>query len=308
MLPPQMPIEAPMLPPQMPAPEPMPRQIPRQIPSSFERIDEREDQIISRMPNENSVPFVPPVTSLESPTPLTLRDDFGLSAIQPPKVSSGFMPQPATDFQINLPVTPPQIMQPTTPTSPEIDEIISRMPRNRGRGRMPMRMAEGKQLPNEGLEALNSIAPEVVDRMGYQEGGMTPSNEEIQQVATAITGENSNADSVINMFIEKYGNEVFMQIREMILNPQGQAQTQGIIEGQGGGMDDQVMGMIGNQRPVAVSPGEYIVPADVVSGLGDGSSDSGAKELDGMLDRVREERTNTTKQPAQLNAGRVLPR
>ena len=67
--------------------------------------------------------------------------------------------------------------------------------------------------------------------------------------------------------------------------------------------------MIGNQRPVAVSPGEYIVPADVVSGLGDGSSDSGAEELDGMLDRVRKERTGTTKQAPQLsNAGGLLPK
>jgi len=95
----------------------------------------------------------------------------------------------------------------------------------------------------------------------------------------------------------------------MILNPQGQAQTQGMIKGQGGGMDDEVMGMIGNQRPVAVSPGEYIVPADVVSGLGDGASDAGAEELDGMLDRVRQERTGTTKQAPQLaNAGGMLPR
>ena len=79
-------------------------------------------------------------------------------------------------------------------------------------------------------------------------------------------------------------------------------------KGIGGGMDDQVLGMIGSQQPVAVSPGEYIIPADVVSGLGDGSSDAGAKELDGLLDRVRKERTNTTKQPKELNKGKVLPK
>ena len=64
------------------------------------------------------------------------------------------------------------------------------------------------------------------------------------------------------------------------------AQTEGMIEGMGGGMDDMVGGMI-EQQPVAVSPGEYIVPADVVSGLGDGSSDAGAAELDAMMGRVR---------------------
>ena len=125
----------------------------------------------------------------------------------------------------------------------------------------------------------------------------------------AITCSIPNGDAVIDMFIQKYGNEIFMQIRESVLNPTQQAQTQGMIKGQGGGMDDEVMGMIGNQRPVAVSPGEYIVPADVVSGIGDGSSDAGAVELDDMLDRVRQERTGTTKQAPKLaNVGGIMPR
>jgi len=80
-----------------------------------------------------------------------------------------------------------------------------------------------------------------------------------------------------------------------------------MIRGQGGGMDDQVMGMIGQDQPVAVSPGEYIVPADVVSGLGDGSSDAGAQELDQMMDRVRMARGGNTAQPPPTNAKGILP-
>jgi hypothetical protein len=81
-----------------------------------------------------------------------------------------------------------------------------------------------------------------------------------------------------------------------------------MITGQGGGMDDQVMGMIGDQQPVAVSPGEYIVPADVVSGLGDGSSEAGAEELDKMLDDVRRARQGgRTGQPPAINAQGVMP-
>ena len=72
-------------------------------------------------------------------------------------------------------------------------------------------------------------------------------------------------------------------------------------------MDDMIPGMIGDQQPVAVSPGEYIVPADVVSGLGDGSTDAGVKELDQMLDRVRMERTGMTNQPRPMNTGGALP-
>ena len=174
-------------------------------------------------------------------------------------------------------------------------------------------LAAGKKIPedNKGLEALSKQSPETVRNMGFdfQVGGMMPEPQEVEQLSMAIMGNVPNGDAVINMFIEKYGNELFMQIRESVLNPTQEAQTQGMIEGQGGGMDDQVMGMIGNQRPVAVSPGEYIVPADVVSGIGDGSSDSGAVELDNMLDRVRQERTGTKKQAPQLaNVGGIMPR
>ena len=74
-------------------------------------------------------------------------------------------------------------------------------------------------------------------------------------------------------------------------------------------MDDLVPGMIGDQQPVAVSPGEFIVPADVVSGLGDGDTDAGAEDLEQMMDRVRMERTGTTEQPQPLMAkkGGILP-
>jgi hypothetical protein len=74
-------------------------------------------------------------------------------------------------------------------------------------------------------------------------------------------------------------------------------------------MDDQVMGTIGDGQPVAVSPGEYIVPADVVSGLGDGSSDAGAQELDMMAGNVRRARQGgLMTQPGPTDARRLLPR
>jgi hypothetical protein len=87
------------------------------------------------------------------------------------------------------------------------------------------------------------------------------------------------------------------------------AQTEGLIRGDGeGGMDDDLRGMIGNKERIAVSQDEFIVPADVVSMLGDGSSDAGSKELYAMMDRVRKEKTGTTEQAPRLaNAGGLLP-
>ena len=88
-------------------------------------------------------------------------------------------------------------------------------------------------------------------------------------------------------YINKYGNEVFLQVREQVLQSiVPGSQTQGQIQGMAnGGMQDDVTGMIGSTQPVAVSQDEYIIPADAMSMLGDGSSDAGAKKLDAMLKR-----------------------
>jgi len=140
--------------------------------------------------------------------------------------------------------------------------------------------------------------------MGMQEGGMTQQMDPqlVEMTAAVIRGEiTENADQIVDAFLKAYGNDAFMQLREQVLqNVVPGAQTQGMIRGQGGGMDDEVMGMIGNNQPVAVSPGEYIVPADAVSGMGDGSSDAGAAKLDELVENVRKARTGTAKQPAPI--------
>lgn len=135
-----------------------------------------------------------------------------------------------------------------------------------------------------------------------------PSEQEFSMVAAAVLGRVENPDAIVDMFVKKYGPEMFRRVREYVLqNVAPNAQTEGMIRGQGSGMDDKVPGMIGDQQPVAVSPGEFIVPADVVSGLGDGSSDAGAKELDKMMDRVRMARGGTTKQAPSIDAGKMMP-
>jgi len=164
-----------------------------------------------------------------------------------------------------------------------------------------------KKMPNKGLEALNKVAPDVVNKMGYQEGGQT--DPLIQEVTMFILGE-SDDQQVVNQFVDKYGVEAFTKLREEILQSLvPNAQTSGLIKGVGnGGMDDDIMGTIGNKEKIAVSQDEFIVPADVVSMLGDGSSDAGSKELYDMMDRVRMKKTGTTKQAPKLaNAGGLLP-
>tara|TARA_R100000315_G_scaffold48710_1_gene23033 strand:- start:19319 stop:21760 length:2442 start_codon:yes stop_codon:yes gene_type:complete len=132
----------------------------------------------------------------------------------------------------------------------------------------------------------------------------------LEQAAMAILGQVSpeEADAIIQAFIERFGPEVFQQFRNQVLTAVvPNAQTEGMVEGQGDGMSDEIMGMIGDQQQVAVSPGEYIVPADVVSGIGNGSSDAGANELDRMLADIRQARTGMTEQPPEIDPRGAMP-
>ena len=72
------------------------------------------------------------------------------------------------------------------------------------------------------------------------------------------------------------------------------------------GMADTIPATIDNRDPAALSGGEFVVAADVVSGLGNGNSDAGAKELYDMMDRVRKARTGTTKQGKQINPRQMM--
>ena len=81
----------------------------------------------------------------------------------------------------------------------------------------------------------------------------------------------------------------------------------GMIRGAGSGVQDLVQGSIDNRQKVLLSDGEFVVPARVVSALGDGSSEAGAKVLHGMLDRVKEEAAKKLKDNGEINLNKVLP-
>ena len=73
------------------------------------------------------------------------------------------------------------------------------------------------------------------------------------------------------------------------------------------GMADLIPATIGGTQPAALSDGEFVIPADVVSHLGNGNSDAGAKQLYAMMDRVRDERTGTTKQGPEIDPTKMMP-
>jgi hypothetical protein len=80
-----------------------------------------------------------------------------------------------------------------------------------------------------------------------------------------------------------------------------------MLKGPGDGMSDNIPGVIGGKQPARLADGEFVVPADVVSHLGNGSTDAGAKRLYAMMDTVRKARTGNKKQGKQIKAEKYLP-
>ena len=81
-----------------------------------------------------------------------------------------------------------------------------------------------------------------------------------------------------------------------------------LLKGPGDGMSDNIPATIGGKQPARLADGEFVVPADVVSHLGNGSTDAGAKKLHGMMDKVRMDRTGKKKQAPAVKAKKYLPK
>jgi hypothetical protein len=79
------------------------------------------------------------------------------------------------------------------------------------------------------------------------------------------------------------------------------------LKGGGDGMSDDIPAMIGKQQKAALSDGEFVVPADVVSHLGNGSSRAGAKKLYSMMDNIRQARTGKKRQAPEVKSDRYMP-
>jgi hypothetical protein len=74
------------------------------------------------------------------------------------------------------------------------------------------------------------------------------------------------------------------------------------LRGRTDGMADEIPSSIDGEQPAALSHGEFVIPADVVSHLGNGNSDAGAEKLYQMMARIRKARTGTTKQGKEIDA------
>ena len=171
--------------------------------------------------------------------------------------------------------------------------------------RIPKNYAEGGEVEGD-MSAMD------MGIGGMQEGGMND-KELISGAIDVIQGEINNPDQqkvILAQFVSQFGQEALQDLVARVQSgdiASDQQEGDGKIEGAGDGMADMVPASMEGDQDVLLSDGEFVVPADVVSGIGNGSSDAGSNKLEDMMDRVRELRTGGTTQPPAIPDEMMLP-
>lgn len=132
----------------------------------------------------------------------------------------------------------------------------------------------------------------------------------VNEAVKAIKGESQNPEIALAAFLTAYGEDALRDLVDKVQSgemDETAERSEGQLRGPGDGMDDLIPATIEGEQDVLLSDGEFIVPADVVSGLGNGSSDAGARALEEMMDRVRTSRNGSSEQPPQVPQEEVMP-
>ena len=233
----------------------------------------------------------------------------GLAAAQPPTMD---MPGMDTEQRERRRMTPREYLGAAPAdyrpgTDPEYLYFSPQIPTYAGGGMVSYR-------PTGMQEPVRMQAGGIADMGGMPEMSREMNDKDIvREAIRAVRGEmpEQQAAVVLGQFLQTFGEGALRRLVDDVR--QGRADgprgdVEGEVRGAGDGMDDLVPArMDDGSQDVLLSDGEFIVPADVVSGLGNGSTDAGAEELHRMMDRVRGARTGTTEQPAQVAVGGLLP-
>ena len=177
---------------------------------------------------------------------------------------------------------------------------------------------KAQSTPNVGIQtALNQAVTESQTRpyqnfLRHIPVDGTYSAEEIGSVTDLLNSGTITIDQIatyfnvpveeVRQFYQEQGNRQGFQAGGLTsIGPRGM-----YLGGSTDGMADNIPASINSNQPARLSDGEFVVPADVVSHLGNGNSDAGAHQLYGMMDRVRKARTGTAEQGRQINPGNFL--
>jgi len=80
-----------------------------------------------------------------------------------------------------------------------------------------------------------------------------------------------------------------------------------LLKGPGDGVSDSIPAMIGKRQPARLADGEFVIPARIVSELGNGSTEAGARKLYAMMDRIKKARSKAKNIAADTKSDKHLP-
>jgi hypothetical protein len=162
---------------------------------------------------------------------------------------------------------------------------------------MPEQIEQG-----EGFRGLSGVIDSVIDKLGGLRGNLNgASTKEKPYETMAYEAMRANPHQYA------YGGSIDDNPGADDYNMAKGGMPPRFLSGGGDGMSDDIPAVIGDRQPARLADGEFVIPADVVSHLGNGSSKAGAKQLYSMMDKVRSARTGNKKQGKQINPAKYMP-
>ncbi|HEX4593999.1 MAG TPA: hypothetical protein VH157_06975 [Bryobacteraceae bacterium] len=163
------------------------------------------------------------------------------------------------------------------------------------------------------------------------EGDLSQEGQEDKQVMVeammALDGEHPHPEEALERFVQIFGESALGDLERIIQGregsegegeegdqqdegDEGDQQNEelgsaggGLLEGPGTGQSDEIEGRTPSGRPVLLSDGEYVVDAPTVAALGDGSTNAGARRLDELRRRIRQDSYGSPKQAKPMRRG-----
>ena len=147
---------------------------------------------------------------------------------------------------------------------------------------------------------------------GYKDPAQTAALSGISEeelIVQLLRAEKTNFDEVAAYYQGQFPGITAAEIEDNYNNTefaQGGNVNGYYLGGTTDGMADQIPATIDNSQPAALSDGEFVIPADIVSHLGNGNSEAGADNLYSMMERVRTDRTGNPNQGRQIDPNKYL--
>ena len=161
------------------------------------------------------------------------------------------------------------------------------------------------------FQGATPVQPNPYYRAQYAAGGIAGASYPqagIDRTQYATPSQMPTSAEVVNADYDTKVNPYTGMARGGIADLGGYSDGGRMLKGPGDGMSDSIPGVIGGRQPARLADGEFVVPADVVSHLGNGSTDAGAKKLYAMMDRIRQARTGKKKQAPAIKTDKYLPK